>query len=112
MKVMLNVALVFTDLLKQACITFIVLATGLLWQEIELFENLNSRQYDVTDALFPEQRVDELVHVGELELAVAVLEPDLAVVVEEGLQVLVAVQRGAGQTEVVGTKSSDIPAKQ
>ena len=70
---------------------------------------LNSWQNDVTHALLSEQQVDELVHVRELELAVAVLEPDLAVIVQERLQVLVAVERGASQTKIVRAKSSNIP---
>jgi len=43
--------------------------------------HLNSGQNDVTDSLFPQQRVNKLVHVRQLEFSVAVLRPDLAVVV-------------------------------
>ena len=45
---------------------------------------------------------------GELEVAVPLLRPDLPIVVEQRLEVLVAVQGGARQPQVVGTECTNI----
>ena len=63
---------------------------------------------NVTDSLIMQERVNEFVHVGELKVAVPLLRPDLPIVVEQRLKVLVAVQGSASQPQVVGTKCTDI----
>ena len=73
--------------------------------------NLNSREDDVADPLLPEEQVDKLVHVGELELSVAILDPNLSVIVQQRLQVLVAVQGRASKPEVVGSQGANVSEK-
>jgi hypothetical protein len=60
--------------------------------------------------LFLEHQVDELVHVGELELSAPILNPDLPVVAQQGLNVLVAVP-GTHQCQTVGSQSGSIPGR-
>ena len=48
---------------------------------------------------------------GEFKLSVPVLNPDFPVIVEQGLQVLVAVQGGARQPQVVGPQSANVPGR-
>ena len=69
---------------------------------------LNSRQNDVTHSFFPEQQIDKLVHVRQLKLSVAILNPDFSIIVQQWLKVLVAVQRSTRQPEVVRPERSDI----
>ena len=72
---------------------------------------LYSGENDVTKPLFPQKIVDKLVHIREVKYAISVHEAQFPVVVEQRLQVLVAVQRGVHQAQVKTPQGTQISKK-